>query len=100
MAPVQRRRRSGGGEDEVCFEQDSWALCDACADEAVPNSPLCRPPAPLPPCPQAPRLSLPRVHLETAPLELMPHAVFVFLQLVGGWQGGAFHRNAGHVLQV
>ena len=30
----------------------------------------------------------------------MPHAVWLFLQIVRNWKGGAFHRNAGHVLQV
>ena len=40
------------------------------------------------------------VLVETAPLELMPHAVHTFLELVRTWKGGAFHRNAGHVLQA
>lgn len=40
------------------------------------------------------------ITVETAPIELMPHAVFLFLELVTHWDGGAFHRNAGHVLQV
>ena len=38
--------------------------------------------------------------IEMAPLETMPHAVAVFLDMVRRWNGGAFHRNAGHVLQV
>jgi hypothetical protein len=40
------------------------------------------------------------ITIETAPLDQMPHAVKVFLDIVNGWQGGAFHRNAGHVLQI
>jgi hypothetical protein len=38
--------------------------------------------------------------LSLAPLDLMPYAVYKFLQIVKHWQGGAFHRNAGHVLQA
>ena len=38
--------------------------------------------------------------IETAPIELMPHAVFTFLEIIRTWTGGAFHRNAGHVLQA
>eukprot|EP00656_Telonema_subtile_P003657 TRINITY_DN11661_c0_g5_i1.p1 TRINITY_DN11661_c0_g5~~TRINITY_DN11661_c0_g5_i1.p1 ORF type:complete len:328 (-),score=41.16 TRINITY_DN11661_c0_g5_i1:47-1030(-) len=38
--------------------------------------------------------------VQTAPIRLMPHAVFLFLELVSKWEGGAFHRNAGHVLQA
>lgn len=38
--------------------------------------------------------------IETAPIELMPHAVYLFLEIVRSWKKGAFHRNAGHVLQT
>lgn len=40
------------------------------------------------------------IRLRTAPLELMPYAVYKFLRIVNHWQGGSFHRNAGHVLQA
>lgn len=38
--------------------------------------------------------------LEMAPSHLQPHSVFLFLEMARQWKGGAFHRNAGHVLQV
>lgn len=40
--------------------------------------------------------------LELAPLDDMPHAVYWFLEQVsrGLYNGGSFHRNAGHVIQV
>jgi len=38
--------------------------------------------------------------IETAPIQLMPHAVHLFLEIVSTWNSGAFHRNAGHVLQT
>lgn len=41
--------------------------------------------------------------IETAPRHTMPHAVHTFLKSAARWEevgGGAFHRNAGHVLQV
>merc|ERR1712086_790060 len=38
--------------------------------------------------------------IETAPISLMPHAVFLFLEMALHWHGGAFHRNAGHVVQA
>ena len=38
--------------------------------------------------------------VETAPFETNPHNVLVFLEIVETWKGGAFFRNAGHVLQV
>lgn len=38
--------------------------------------------------------------LTLAPLSDMPYAVYYFLQIVDSWHGGAFHRNAGHVLQA
>merc|ERR1719272_2246529 len=41
--------------------------------------------------------------VETAPSRDMPYAVYKFLNVVSKWGGeggGAFHRNAGHVLQV
>jgi len=39
--------------------------------------------------------------LELAPLDEMPHAVYWFLEQVsrGLYDGGSFHRNAGHVIQ-
>lgn len=38
--------------------------------------------------------------LEMAPSRLQPHSVFSFLEIARQWKGGAFHRNAPHVLQV
>ena len=40
--------------------------------------------------------------VEMAPLSLMPHAVYHFLEMVRLelWNGSAFHRNAGHVVQA
>jgi hypothetical protein len=38
--------------------------------------------------------------LEMAPSQLQPHSVFSFLEVARQWKGGAFHRNAPHVLQV
>jgi hypothetical protein len=38
--------------------------------------------------------------LEMAPSRLQPHSVFSFLEVARQWKGGAFHRKAGHVLQV
>lgn len=41
-----------------------------------------------------------KILIETAPIRLMPHAVYLFLEIVRTWQSGSFHRNAGHVLQT
>jgi len=38
--------------------------------------------------------------LEMAPSRLQPHSVFSFLEVARQYKGGAFHRIAGHVLQV
>lgn len=43
--------------------------------------------------------------IETAPIELLPHAVLLFLELADAHaerdaRAPAFHRNAGHVLQI
>lgn len=38
--------------------------------------------------------------LEMAPTRLQPHSVFSFLEVARQYKGGAFHRIAGHVLQV
>ena len=40
------------------------------------------------------------LELEMTPSELIPHSVFSFLEITRQWKGGAFHRIAGHVLQV
>lgn len=37
---------------------------------------------------------------ELAPLKLVPYSTFFFLEIIRKWKGGAFHRNAGHVLQA
>jgi len=40
--------------------------------------------------------------IELAPSRLVPHSVYTFLEIARQWNlnGGAFHRIAGHVLQV
>jgi len=38
--------------------------------------------------------------IEMAPIELIPVSVYTFLEVARTFQNGAFHRNAGHVLQV
>lgn len=38
--------------------------------------------------------------IETAPMSLAPYSAFYFLELVEHFKRGAFHRNAGHVLQA
>jgi hypothetical protein len=40
--------------------------------------------------------------IETAPIDLRPAqvSVFNFMQITRTWKSGAFHHNAGHVLQV
>lgn len=38
--------------------------------------------------------------IELAPIDLIPCSVYNFLEIARTWKSGAFHRNAGHVLQV
>ena len=38
--------------------------------------------------------------IELAPIKLLPVSVFNFLEIARTWKKGAFHRNAGHVLQA
>lgn len=38
--------------------------------------------------------------IELAPSSLQPHSIFMFLENARQYQGGAFHRIAGHVLQT
>jgi hypothetical protein len=38
--------------------------------------------------------------IEMAPISLIPVSVWTFLEIARSWQSGAFHRNAGHVLQA
>jgi len=38
--------------------------------------------------------------IELAPISLIPCSVFNFLEIARTWKNGAFHRNAGHVLQA
>jgi hypothetical protein len=38
--------------------------------------------------------------IEMAPVKLVPHSVFTFLEVARNYKGGAFHRVAGHVLQI
>ncbi|KAL7483298.1 hypothetical protein ACHAW6_008952 [Cyclotella cf. meneghiniana] len=40
------------------------------------------------------------ITIEMAPIELIPCSVFNFLEIARTWKSGAFHRNAGHVLQA
>ena len=37
---------------------------------------------------------------ELAPVALLPHTVFIFLELARSRAGGSFHRAAPHVLQA
>ena len=37
---------------------------------------------------------------QMAPAALVPYGVYYFLELVHDWKSGAWHRMAGHVLQV
>jgi len=38
--------------------------------------------------------------VEMAPISLIPCSVYNFLEIARTWKNGAFHRNAGHVLQA
>ena len=38
--------------------------------------------------------------IELAPISLIPCSVYNFLEIARTWKNGAFHRNAGHVLQA
>ena len=38
--------------------------------------------------------------IETAPLEYVPYSVYMFMEVARKFSSGAFHRNAGHVLQA
>lgn len=38
--------------------------------------------------------------IELAPISLIPCSVYNFLEIARTWKSGAFHRNAGHVLQA
>jgi len=38
--------------------------------------------------------------IELAPISLIPYSVYNFLEIARTWKNGAFHRNAGHVLQA
>jgi len=38
--------------------------------------------------------------VELAPISLLPCSVYNFLEIARTWKKGAFHRNAGHVLQA
>lgn len=38
--------------------------------------------------------------IEMAPVRLIPCSVYNFLEIARTWKKGAFHRNAGHVLQA
>lgn len=37
--------------------------------------------------------------IDTADISLVPHNVYVFLEIVRNWEGGSFHRHARHVIQ-
>jgi hypothetical protein len=41
-----------------------------------------------------------RLIIEMAPIEYIPVSVYTFLEIARSWEKGAFHRNAGHVLQA
>lgn len=38
--------------------------------------------------------------IEMAPISLVPCSVYNFMEIARTWKSGAFHRNAGHVLQA
>ena len=38
--------------------------------------------------------------IQLAPIDLVPYSVFYMMDSVDNWQGGSFHRKAGHVLQA
>ena len=38
--------------------------------------------------------------IEMAPISLVPCSVYNFMEIARTWKNGAFHRNAGHVLQA
>ena len=38
--------------------------------------------------------------VELAPISILPCSVYNFLEIARTWKNGAFHRNAGHVLQA
>lgn len=40
------------------------------------------------------------ITIELAPIALVPYVVYYFLEMVKNYKSGAFHRNAGHVLQA
>jgi len=41
-----------------------------------------------------------QIVIEMAPIEHIPVSVLTFLEVARSWKRGAFHRNAGHVLQA
>ena len=40
------------------------------------------------------------ITIQLAPVEVVPYSVYYFLEMVKVFEGGAFHRVAGHVLQA
>lgn len=40
------------------------------------------------------------ITFELGPLKLVPYSTYFFLDVIDHWKSGAFHRNAGHVLQA
>lgn len=40
------------------------------------------------------------IHFELGPLSLVPYSTYKFLEIMETFQGGNFHRRAGHVLQA
>lgn len=38
--------------------------------------------------------------LQVAPFNLVPYSAYYWLSMVEEWEGGYFHRNAGHVMQA
>jgi hypothetical protein len=41
-----------------------------------------------------------RIIIELGPIDLVPYSVYYWLEIVRRFKAGAFHRNAGHVLQA
>jgi hypothetical protein len=38
--------------------------------------------------------------IQLGPIELVPYSIYYVMEVARQWQGGAFHRRAGHVLQA
>jgi hypothetical protein len=41
-----------------------------------------------------------KIRIELAPVDIVPYSVYYWLEIIRRFKAGAFHRNAGHVLQA